>query len=645
MNRTILSLAILKTNWDKLKKDYLENFVPFVATLINKYDYTSIEPVQISQHFKSEFGLNIPVHPIITILTRCIKRDLIQKDRGLYITRKEKALEMDFSKRSSEQQRNIEKVLAELRTFASERFNQNLTDKELEEAFIAYLKEHDLDILFAAEFDSPLPAVNNPQKIKYIVNAFITESFKREPQTFRFIQDISIGHALAAAIHYKEFNSFSGKLNDVVFYLDTRFTIRLLGLEGEHRKASAEELTKVLREENAKVRIFDVTLKEIEGILYDCLAKLQKGTVDVNDSSKVFQYLSRAGKTPSDVEDMIVKLSTTLNDHKIIVNPLPDYDTLKKYQIDENQLNNLIVHTYSSFDPYFNKEAKESTIRRDVIVISGIYRIRKGTQPRTIKESKAIFVTTNNALAFACRRFETQINGNTFTIPTCLTDVFVGTLIWLQSPSRVKAFSEKKIIADCYAAMQPTDILIHKYMEAVEQLKREMKITNDEYYLLRTHRGAMNLLEEKTMGDPEAFDIKTPEEILDEIIASIKQQERELYLTEKNQHNATRQQLNDVVIKHHTLDSGIQQRADQLAKLFANTLTGLFFLIIIVSLTYRFYPSLIPWLEEYKDYLLAVGLLLSLAGLFVTVRVKNIREKIRVWFSKRIETFLKGNGA
>jgi hypothetical protein len=39
MNRTLLSLAILKTNWDAYRKDYIENFIPFIATLISNKKY------------------------------------------------------------------------------------------------------------------------------------------------------------------------------------------------------------------------------------------------------------------------------------------------------------------------------------------------------------------------------------------------------------------------------------------------------------------------------------------------------------------------------------------------------------------------------------------------------------------------------
>lgn len=645
MNRTILSLAILKTNWHKLHKDYLENFVPFVATLIVRKKYSDLDPKVISDDFRTEFGLLIPIFPTISILKRAATRNLLNRDHGKFIPKLEKAVELDFTAKSLEQQRELEKVLSELKRFASDRFSIPLDDKTAGDALVGYLREHDLDILFAAETQSPLPNVSNPKRIKYVVNSFVKECFQREPSLFRFILDITVGHALAATVLYKEFNSFSGKLNNVSFYFDTRFVIRLVGLEGIERQASAVELVKSLSDEKANLRIFDKTYREIEGVLYDCIDKLQKGNVDVASASRVLRHFITNNRNSADVEQLLVALKSRIAEHNIHIEQLPEFQSLQLHQIDEEALLKLVLESYSSTDPEFDKVAREAMVRRDVEVVSGIFRLRQGVKPRSIKESKAIFVTPNNGLAAAIRRFEVSSNVTDFFIPTCVTDVFVGTLLWLQSPAKVQQINERKIIADCYAALQPSEFLIKKYVEAVDQMKASGRITTDEYYLLRTHRAAINLLEEKTLGDPDAFDDKTPEEILDDIKAKIKNEEKQKFLQEKELHAQTKAELDQAISKQKKLELSVEARAEQLAKLLSNGLTVLLLLIIILSLTYRFYPALIPALEEYKNYLLGIGLLLSLTTLFVTVKIKHVREKMRTWFSRKIVSFFKGNAA
>jgi len=40
MHKTVASLALLKVNWDTLRKDYIENFIPFAVTLMNQKNST-----------------------------------------------------------------------------------------------------------------------------------------------------------------------------------------------------------------------------------------------------------------------------------------------------------------------------------------------------------------------------------------------------------------------------------------------------------------------------------------------------------------------------------------------------------------------------------------------------------------------------
>jgi len=82
-----------------------------------------------------------------------------------------------------------------------------------------------------------------------------------------------------------------------------------------------------------------------------------------------------------------------------------------------------------------------------------------------------------------------------------------------------------------------------KYLYEIEKLKSEQKINDDEYYLLRTHRMAINLLEEKTLGDPENFTDRTPEEILSVIKRSIQKEGEKKFLDEREKHKETYKEL------------------------------------------------------------------------------------------------------
>ncbi len=43
MNRTIISLAILKTHWEKNRTDYIDNFIPMLGNLLAEKKYPEVE--------------------------------------------------------------------------------------------------------------------------------------------------------------------------------------------------------------------------------------------------------------------------------------------------------------------------------------------------------------------------------------------------------------------------------------------------------------------------------------------------------------------------------------------------------------------------------------------------------------------------
>ena len=54
MNRTLISLAILKINWENARVDYIDNFIPFLGYLLHKKGYDHLEPDDL-KNLKNDF--------------------------------------------------------------------------------------------------------------------------------------------------------------------------------------------------------------------------------------------------------------------------------------------------------------------------------------------------------------------------------------------------------------------------------------------------------------------------------------------------------------------------------------------------------------------------------------------------------------
>ncbi len=66
MNKTIKTIALLKTLYERSNSDYIELFIPFIATLILNKKYSEITIEKICNDFNDEYGLKIPYHPMQT---------------------------------------------------------------------------------------------------------------------------------------------------------------------------------------------------------------------------------------------------------------------------------------------------------------------------------------------------------------------------------------------------------------------------------------------------------------------------------------------------------------------------------------------------------------------------------------------------
>lgn len=586
---TIASLAILRVNWDKShnKKDYISIFLPFLATLIQKNNYWNIplnESVQmICDDFKNEYGLVIGYHPMMTILNRAYKKKLLEKKHGKFIPVKEKIIDIDFSSRACEQSRRQEKLINCFIEYTQEKYDLTLSEIDAENILLSYLRENYVSVIESA-WKVDLPIVKNNKTNKYIGYSFIKDACISEPEIFHFIIDISMGYVLANALFFNELEGFDSSLKGLSVYLDTRFIFRLLGIEGIPIQHAYEDFIKMLAQYNAQLYIFNHTYCEIMGILEDANRRISNlNNFDPLLSSNVLKYFVHEGKDQSDVTLFICRLKNNLRDLgiKIAEDISPDID--KQYQIDELSLYNHIIDVYKQKDKNFDVISKEFTIQNDIKSITLIHKLRKGQHALNIKEARNIFVTTNGSLAYACKKFEdSQYNLSTL-IPACVTDVYLGTLLWLQSPSTVCYINSRKILADCSAALVPDDILIKKFINEVDKLKNQGSLKSEEYYLLRSSGFVLNLLEDRTLGDSDNFSDKTTEEILKQMKDALVAQEKEKYVEEQEAHSHTKEEL----IKLKQINDKLEQQQNALAQRISNIISkitvGLFYLIVIIG--------------------------------------------------------------
>lgn len=656
MNKALTSLALLKANWDTLKKDYIESFVPFVVTLISRQQYNVIDVNTICRDFQAEYDLAVPYLPMITILNRLKRQGYIRKGPdGCFLPIRDKIAADDFSEIAAEQERKYRKVIDEFLRFCNKSFGEVLTEEEAEAVFISFLRDHDLDVLFMSQDrGSLLPEVTSTAVHRFLVNSFVKNAHESEPNSFAFILDVSVGHIISNTLLYRNYERFQGKLTGASLYLDIAFLFNAMGTNGLQMQEAYVECIRLLSMHNARLFIFQHTYNEFRGILDRCLQWIDSNYFDPAKANRALIYFRDSGFTASDVEQFILSIDQRLAGLGIEVVDTPHPNGDRVYQIDENSLQAQIVEVYRSSNPYFDEEEKDYTLYQDVRSISAIYRLRRGQVPARLRDAKHIFVTANSSLAYAAMLFEIRdLKRPFFSIPVALTDVFIGTLVWINHPSTA-SINEKRLIANCYAALQPSKMLVKRLVDEAERLKREGEITEDDMTVLKESRVARNLLQAETLGDPTRFTDKTSLQILDEIRAEIKREEGARFgaqraeLQQQIQEQRRLTEYTEERLSTALSDSQRTQRnIERLADRTANVVGVVFYIVsiavVVITLFFQFYPDLVGDRTILRYLLVVVALVLFALNLITGFNVRGARDIFKAKLRKKVIRILGGN--
>lgn len=645
LNRTITSLAILKVNWDERHVDYIESFLPLLSNLIRIKHYEKIDVDTIKRDFESEYGLCIPHHPMMAILGRLTTRGFILKVVEGFIPDYNKIKDSDFDSISADQQRKLNKLILAIIDFSKKEYDVVLEEKVAEKALLGFFRENELSILYATDESNILPDVEVDKSTKFLVAKFIHSAKETEPQLFEFIVDIAIGSALTAAIAYGNDlgEHFAGRMKNLNLYLDTGYLFSLLGVDGKENEQAFEELTQNLVNDGARVRVFEHTYDEMMAIFSSALHWMSQKDYEINKASRTLKYFVTNEFTETDVEMFVARVPQVLEKFKIEKTSKPEYNGNIVYQIDEFRLKEKIINAYK-VDPLFDEKQKEETINKDIESIYSICKLRKGKVAFTIRDASHIFVTTNKLLAKLSSRVQVSDNA-LFSIPPCITDVFIGTLLWLQSPAKTIALNEKRIIADAYAAIQPDSHLIKKYLDQIEILGKDKNISENEYYVLRTHRAAFNLLSETTKNDVNNFGPRTTTQILDEInrghISSLKEEVEQ----EKISHKKTAEflEVQEKMIQQKDKQTDIlEKKYEKLLNFIPNALTWviipLIIAIIVLALIINSFPDFTPNLLV-RIIAFIIITVLTLLGFSIKNARSWLNEKVKILI---IEKIIKG---
>lgn len=492
----LVSIAILKVNFDQ-GRDYIDNFIPFVAECIRLSPSPVVSLEYVQECIAKSFGFSIPQFILKTILKRAKRRGFIEKKDKVYYRVDSAFSGWDFPEKRRVLLHEYEILVGELVRFTRSNYGIDLSPNRAVEILNRYIRRHSLEILSGAT----TLLDREDSRENFILGEFIFYIQEEKPEHFRFLENMVKGRMLADTLFFGDFSTIEQRLSSVEIYLDTTFLLRACGYSFEYYVKPCVELLHLLRELGARLACFEHTYQEMEEILKGDAERLRNYFQPAY--GETYRYFCEVGKTPSDVELLAARLPHTLEKLHVKIKKRPPHEI--SLGVDEEKLRRLLQERVG----YRNRRA----LLRDIDSLTAIYRLRRGRTTLPLERCGAIFVTTNTALARASLEFFSEQVGP-HKIPICLPARIIATLAWLKKPQKAPDLPHNVIIADCYAALSPSDALWLKYIEEVENLRVRDDISEEDYYVLRFSSHARDALMDVTLGEPEVITEGTVREVL-----------------------------------------------------------------------------------------------------------------------------------
>ncbi|MDE2999174.1 MAG: hypothetical protein OXU79_08885 [Gemmatimonadota bacterium] len=524
---TLTSLAMLKVQVDQ-RQDYLDYLRPFILQALITHRPERVTDSIVRDLIRSDFGLEIPDRAVQVVLKRISRQFPLKKEFGIYRIDGELPDPRIGSKRAAAL-RHIDAVILGLLDYSKRTGKPIESRDDAVMAICAFLTQFDIPCLRAYLRGTAIPTIKgqfDPEII--LVSRYVISLQRTNPNLFESFVVVLKGHMLANALLCPDLSNAPKTYKGVTFYLDTPLLVRQLGIEGEPRQAAVDHLLKLLLKLGASVATFSHSRDELESVI--------SGAAQYIDSphgrGAIVMESRRRGTTRSDLLLLVGQLDDKLRDAQIEVLDTPEYGM--DFQIDEAAFETALDDEVS----YRNPRAKEN----DINSVRSIYELRAGLSPKILERSKAALVTSNHAFSRAAFQYG-QGHEAASSVSSVITDFSLANVAWLKAPLGAPGVPKGELLAFSYAALQPSADLLEKYMNEIDRLENQGRITPRDHQLLRSSESAQTELMNLTLGEEDALTELTITETLRRVTEEIKKEESEIYKVERAAHQETQEQL------------------------------------------------------------------------------------------------------
>lgn len=505
----IISLAMLYALWQTKRSDLLDLIRPFVLYAVGVTTKVGdiIDVEGICRYMESEFGYqSFQCAVVERILLRetsdAIKQEsrIIKKENRKFILIASLSTQVEnFNSKRLVCKEHSDAVTTALAGYLNHNRacrRDNYTSSEAEVFLLSFFERQGGSIVLSADDLRQISFKNS--ELDFFIGKFILEENEKRSSLMDYIVELVKGYFVTTALYLQAENLdvTHASFSNVIFYLDTRLLLALLGFKSSQENESVQEMVKSLQRNGAKLACFSYNIEEVENIL----EAYKQSTVSPRryPATITLEFFDERGASYAHVDAAQKAFIQKLRNFQVneisfeaaLINAgVKDQAT---GLLNDDELRNILLEMKPSYNV--------STLPDDLAAINTVSRIRRGKRLPNIEKCKAVFVTSNPLLVSGTKQLLIN-HSEDVGFPLAITGNDLCVMAWLKDFERSNNLPKMRLLENVLAALTPSKELMDAYFDNVDYLEKQGDLSGDEAALLRMDQFAKKELMELTKGE------------------------------------------------------------------------------------------------------------------------------------------------
>lgn len=493
----LINLALLESLKNENIQDEMDLYSPYINYIIYEVKKEFFTLDDFRAEFNNKFGTTPPEAVLKMMLTRAKKNGVIKLENKQYIKNGVllSGLVTDIETKKRKAHDIIERLVTNYIKHAKDDHDKNLSMEEAEHFIFDFMRQNLSSFINNMTIT---PFTNSSIKNNdYLTATFIKRLHEVKGQDFEDLLYVVKGIMLADYINYADKNSTKKNLDNLTVYIDSPLILGLLGYSGYSKQKELEELLKLFSSLNVKVRIYDITINEIERLFYAWKQDLARRYYN-NFNPKTLELLKAKGIDIAHLDTELSLLESNIE--KMGITITRGFSVKNEHFFDEKK-----------FESFLKGKGKQSVLH-DVKCVSRIHNSRESKSIRNLGEKMTIFVTLNIWLAEITNEYFSEEFGER-NIPLLFNDVLITSLLWFKKPDLFENLPSKIIISNALAVINGEDKFWKSFISKLEVIKKRGDVSEDDFNLVRWNTTLMDKVHQASIesgtdfSEGDVFDI------------------------------------------------------------------------------------------------------------------------------------------